>query len=335
MTDVTRRGLGRLAAGSGLAMGMLGLPLPRGAAAQGSFPDHPIRLIVTTPPGGNVNGIARIIAEQFGRAAGQPMIVDNRPGAGGTIAEQVVLRSPPDGYTVLFSTLGALVTNAFTYPQSANNARDFTAIGMATGTPLLLMSHVSLPVRDVPELVAYARQHPDEVTFATSGIGTLPHLFAERFSRSAGVRMLHVPYQGGSAQLTDVLAGRTKIVFESQFNGIPMIQSGNVRGLAITAERRTTQLPEVPTMAESGFPDLTYTFWTGMAVSSAVPEPVQSRLSELLNQALRAPETAQALGVFGVEPMAAVSAAEFRALLERERAAWRPIAEPIAASMRG
>ena len=306
--------------------------LARPSLAQPDFPNRPVRLIVPFPAGGTVNGIARLFAENFARFADQPMVVDNRPGAGGTIAEQAVIRAPADGYTLLFATLGALVINAFTYRQSADNARLLAPIGMVSETPMVLIAHNAMPA-SVAALLDHAAAHPEAVSFATPGNGTMPHLLAERFAARAGIRLLHVPYQGGSAQLTDVLAGRTNLTFDSLLSAISMLQAGTVRALAVTSPQRVPQLPAVPTMAEAGLPDLTYGFWTSIAAPAATPEPVRSRLAAILAETLRAPETEQAFAQFGVVPKPATPA-EFQALLDRERALWRPVAERIAATMR-
>lgn len=315
-----------------LAASALALPLPA-LAQQPAFPTRPPRLVIPFAAGGSINGLARMAIEQLNRVSPQPFVADNRPGAGGTLAAAHVAAAPPDGYTLIFATIGTLLLHAYLFPNlSYDPRRAFAPIGMVAETPYVLVAHRSLPAT-LPEVMALARQREEGVSYASTGAGSMPNLLAERLGGLAGARMLHVLYAGAAQMVADMIAGRAGMTFETLVNAIPMIEGGTIRALAVTSRARVPQLPQTPTIAEAGFPDLQTTLWTAIAAPAATPEPVQARLSALLTQALSQPGTAEAFGRFGVEPRI-MAPAEFRALLEREDTAWRATAERVARTIR-
>lgn len=309
------------------------LPFAAQAQAQPDFPRRPIRLVIPFAAGGSINGLARMAIEQLNRVSPQPFVADNRPGAGGTVAAEHVARAAPDGYTLIFATVGTLLLHRYLHPGlSYDPRRAFAPIGMVSETPYVLVARRSLPAT-LAEVMAQARARPEGVTYATTGAGSMPHLLAERLDELAGARMLHVLYGGASQMAADLISGRADMTFESVVNAIPLIDGGTMRALAVTSAGRVPQLPDTPTMAEAGYPDLTVTLWTSIATPAATPQPVQAQLATMLAQALSLPGTAEAFGRFGVQPRQETPEA-FRALLAREDEQWRATAERVARTIR-
>jgi tripartite-type tricarboxylate transporter receptor subunit TctC len=318
-----------------LAAGAAALPFAANAQAQtqADFPTRPIRLVIPFAAGGSINGLARMAIEQLNRVSPQPFVADNRPGAGGTIAAEHVARAAPDGYTLIFATVGTLLLHRYLHPGlSYDPRRAFAPIGMVSETPYVLVAHRSLPAT-LAEVMAQARARPEGVTYASTGAGSMPNLLAERLGELANAQMLHVLYGGASQMSADLIAGRAGMTFEAVVNAIPLIEGGTMRALAVTSGSRVPQLPDTPTMAEAGFPDLTVTLWTSIAAPAATPQPVQARLATMLTQALSQPGTAEAFGRFGVQPSLQTPEA-FRALLAREDELWRATAERVARTIR-
>ncbi|MFT8242837.1 Bug family tripartite tricarboxylate transporter substrate binding protein [Roseomonas sp. BN140053] len=302
---------------------------PHAAGAADAFPARPIRVVIPYGAGGSINGLARMAIESMGRFSPQPFVADNRPGAAGTLASEHVVRSPADGYTVIFATLGTLLLHRYLYPNLSYDPRSaFAPIGTVAESPLVLVSSTALPAKNIAELVEFSRRQPDAATYAHTGTGSLPHLMGERLGELTGVRMLMVPYQLASGMTSDMIAGRVHMTFETLLNAQPMMAGGTIRALAVASPERLPQMPDVPTLAEAGYPALTTTLWTSFAVAAGTPPAAQEWLASTLDRALRAPETAESFSRFGVTPKI-MEPDEFRALLAREDEAWRATAERV------
>ncbi len=300
------------------------------AMAQTGFPDRPLRLLVSNAAGGGMDSIARMTAEPLGRVLGQTVLVENRPGAGGTLAAENMLRAPIDGHSLLFFGLSSLALAPITWP--ALPVAQLAPVGSISRTPMVLLVHNSVPARNVAELAALARQAPNKLSYASAGIGTTPHLLGFRFAQAAGAEMLHVPYQGGSQQIGDLIGGRVQVMFDTMAATVNTLQTGSVRALAITSEAEDPLLPGVPTMAASGMPEMAYWLWNILLAPAALAPALQGRLAGALRAALALPETAAAFARLGVTPRA-TEAATVAQMVERERAAWGPVAR--AATGRG
>ncbi len=302
------------------------LPLERRAAAQ-TWPARPITWIVPFTPGGITDTSSRLVAQALGAQLGQQVTVDNRPGAGGGIGTEAAPRSAPDGHTVLYGTQGTLATNPVLYRSVRYDPlRDFVPVHGLTQTPLLLVCRPDRPYRDLAGLVAHAAARPGKVTYASSGIGTGTHMAAELFQAEAGVRLTHVPYQGSAPALNDLVAGRTDIMFDYLVSTRAHLEGGRLRPLATTAASRMPVLPEVPSVAEAGFPGAATVSWSSVMAPAATPAPVVARLAAGLEAALSEPRVAQTLGGTGSAPLM-LSGPALRAFVEREVERWRGVVE--------
>ncbi len=267
----------RSIAGAALALG-----LGAGASAQvvTPFPQRPGRFIIPYPPGGITDILARKLGERLAEGWGHPVVIDNRPGAGGNIAAQQASRAAPDGHTIFMGFLGTHAANASLYPDLGYDpVRDFTPIGLLAAAPMLLTVHPGVPARSVAELIALAKAAPGQLTFGSSGNGGASHLALELFKSMAGVDITHVPYRGTAPVTTDLLAGRISGYFDVMITALPNIQSGAVRALGISMDRRATRLPDVPTIAEAGVPGYAFSTWLGVLAPAGLPPPLLARMS--------------------------------------------------------
>jgi tripartite-type tricarboxylate transporter receptor subunit TctC len=262
-----------------LAAALLTAALTTGAAQAEDYPNRSVKIIVPTPPGGPVDVIARITANYLQNALGKGMVVENRAGAGNTIGSKDAAEATPDGYTLLYSSSSGLVIAPLLHPDASN----------------ILVVNPSLPANSVQELVAYAKANPGKVNFSSGGIGVLPHLIGEMFKARAGIDIVHVPYKGGSPSINDVVAGNVQMTFEGTSVLLPLIQAGRLRALAVTTPKRIPQLPDVPTMVESGFPNFVSTSWTGLLAPAHTPQPIIEKLNAAINDGLKTPELKTAL----------------------------------------
>lgn len=267
----------RSIAGAALALG-----LGAGASAQVGtpFPQRPVRFIIPYPPGGITDILARKLGERLAEGWGHPVVIDNRPGAGGNIAAQQASRAAPDGHTIFMGFLGTHAANASLYPDLGYDpVRDFTPIGLLAAAPMLLTVHPGVPARSVAELIALAKAAPGQLTFGSSGNGGASHLALELFKSMAGVDITHVPYRGTAPVTTDLLAGRISGYFDVMITALPNIQSGAVRALGVSMDRRATRLPDVPTIAEAGVPGYAFSTWLGVLAPAGLPPPLLARMS--------------------------------------------------------
>ncbi len=295
--------------------------LPLAAAAQG-YPTHAIRMIVPYPAGGSVDVLGRAVAEKISGPLGQPVVPDNRVGANGSIAHQMVATAPPDGYTIGMSGTSPLVLA----PHQIKNlpydpTKDFTYLACPGTTPFVLDVHPSLPVKNVQELVAYAKAHPGKLNFGSAGMGNSAHLSAELFKRATGIDMVHVPYKGNALAMQDLVAGNIQVLFDPVQTSIPQIQAGKVRPLAVTSKTRFAELPNVPTVAESGYPAYDFVVWYAFVAPAGTPAPIVGRLNAEINKAVTDPEMKKKFAALGAD-LTESSPAECAAFVKGELAQW-------------
>jgi tripartite-type tricarboxylate transporter receptor subunit TctC len=284
------------------------------------YPQKPVRLIVPAPAGGPTDVPGRLVADGLSGLVGQRFVVENRVGAGGLIAAEYVSRSAPDGYTLLYANTSVLAVNPAL--QGANTPYDpvksFTPIGFVSNSPQLLVANPKVPYRSVQELVAWAKKNPGKLNFATAGVGTLPHLTFELFRMETGIDALNVPYAGGGPALTAVIAGQADVLFDL-FS--PRVKSGEVRAIAITGPERNADLPDVPTLAESGYPAVTSTSGTGIVAPAGIARDIVAMLNARLNQLIERPDTQARMKSFGLVPKSGTPE-EFAAWASLERERW-------------
>ena len=303
----------------------VGAALSAPALAQApAFPAKPVRIIVPLAPGGAGDVLARVMAEGLGARWGQPVVVENRPGAGGNIGAEAVARSPGDGTTLLLGTLGIHGASAI-YPHlSYDPAKDLAPVTVLGDVPNVIIVNPSLPVRSLGELIALARRKPDDISFGSAGNGSSTHLAGELFLMNAQVQMAHVPYRGSAPALNDLVAGNLQVMFENFPTIPPLVAAGAVRPLAVTSASRAPLLPDVPTAGEAGLPGYVATAWFALAAPASVPAPLLERLNADACAVLANPATRSRLESLGVTPMGG-TVAESRAFFASETAKWNRV----------
>ncbi len=263
-----------------LATALLGLAPAGGAARAETYPSHPIRLIVPFSAGGVSDLVARQVGAELTKRFGQPVVVENRAGGDGIIGATVVAKAPPDGYTIGLATPGTQSTNMLLQPDLAYNpATDFDPITMAVRTPVVMVINPKIPARTVSEFVAYAKAHPNGLSFASGGIGSSQHLSGALFQSLTGIEMTHVPYKGGAGPITDLISGRVSMFMTSPFTVISFIRNGQLRALAVGSQARLPDLPDVPTLAEAGVKGFDYSSWYGFVAPKGLPPDVLKTLN--------------------------------------------------------
>ena len=294
-------------------------------AQSGNFPERPIRFIAANAPGGGLDITARAIAPKLSAAFGQQVIVDNRAGAAGSIASDIVAKSTPDGYTVMVASLGGLAVNTNLYKGlTYHPLRDFAPITWATSGSNVLVVHPSVPARSVQELIALAKAQPDKLSYGSSGAGNAGHLAGELFNGMAGIKMVHIPYKGGAPAMIDLLAGQIQLIFSSAPTAVPQVKAGKIRGLAVTTARRSVILPELPTIAEAGLPGFEADNWYGVVTTMKTPRAVIDRLNTEIVRALHTADVKQALLTQGLEVRTS-TLQEFGAYMKSEFDKWAKV----------
>jgi tripartite-type tricarboxylate transporter receptor subunit TctC len=305
-------------------LGAAALPLTRPALAQDGFPNRPIRLFVGFTPGGATDISARAIAPKMGEVLGQPVIVENRPGAGSNIATEVVARSPADGHSLLLATLGALVVSPMVVRLPVDPQRDLVPISIAVDLFNILVLPPDRPWRSVAELVAAAKAAPGRLSYGTSGIVGGPHLAGLLFDRMAGIETTPVHYRGGNLVMTDLLAGRIDYSFATAASVMTQVREGKLRALAVPHLQRSRLLPDIPTVAESGVPGFDVPSWYAVLAPRGTPDPALARINEAMRVALSDPEVGAILNRNGLEPRWSTPA-QFTEAWAAERVKWEPI----------
>jgi len=303
------------------------LTLAAAPAVAQDYPSRTITMIVPFPPGGGNDIVARAVAQELAKSLGQQFVVDNRAGAGGVLGAEAAAKSAPDGYTLLMTTNSAMVILPLTQPPGSLNydRADFSMIGLTGILPNLLIVSPKVPANSVSELIAYAKARPGQLSFASSGNGTITHLIGELFKARTGIDVVHVPYRTGVQSAPDVMEGRVQYIFDNIIWSLPMIRAGQLKGLAITTSQRSTLAPDIPTVAESGVPGFEGITWLGLVAPAKTPEPVIARLAAELKAVLADKETIAKLAATGAEPPAAPGPDGMRALLDEDIARWRGI----------
>jgi tripartite-type tricarboxylate transporter receptor subunit TctC len=288
------------------------------------YPSKPIRIIVPYPGGQASDTITRLVGERLGKSLGQPVVVDNRPGAGGNIGTDIGAKSPPDGYTLTVATAALPISKHVYRKLPFDPAKDFAPITLMTITPLVLVTRTNLPVKDVAGLVALAKKEPGKITFASSGPGTSHQLSGELFKSLAGVEMLHVPYKGSPPAHVDLMGGSVDIMFDNIVPVAPHIKNGKLQALAVTTKTRAAALPDVPTMAEAGYPNFEATAWFGLLAPAGTPQPIVERLNKELVAILKAPDIKERLAGMGAT-VVADTPEEFGRFMADEINKWGPV----------
>jgi tripartite-type tricarboxylate transporter receptor subunit TctC len=253
-----------------------------------TWPSGPIRLVVPFPPGGSVDMVGRAVGKRLTETLGQPVVVDNRPGASGNIAAVLAAHAPADGLTLFVTSSGVLTANQFLYKAPGfDTEKDFAPVIRLVNQPTILMVNSALPIKNVQELIALAKAQPGKITMGNAGIGTGQDIAARQFSTMANVQLLHVPYKGGAPAMNDLLGGQIQTMFQTAPEAIPYVRDGKLRAIAITSVKRSPLAPELPTVAESGIPGYESSTWIGMTVPAGTPKPVIARLNAELNKALQ------------------------------------------------
>ncbi|HTJ98453.1 MAG TPA: tripartite tricarboxylate transporter substrate binding protein [Bordetella sp.] len=322
---------------SSIAAILLGLSLTAGSAhaqssAVANYPDHPIKLVVGYAPGGGNDVAARLIAKELTPILHQTIVVENRPGAGTNIGASYVARSAPDGYTLTLSST-ALAVNVSLYPKlDYDPVKDFEPIAIFAEAPNLLIVNPKLPVKSVSDLVAYGKAHPGKLNFSSAGSGSTQHLSGELFKTKAGFTATHVPYKGSAPSLTAVISGESDFTFVNIPSSKQLIESGQVKALAITSSKRFSAVPNIPTMAEAGIQGMDVATWYSILAPAGTPRPIIDKLNKAINQAVSKPEFRKQLEDLGTAPMTE-SPEYFKKFLAEEIVRWREIVQQSGATV--
>jgi len=293
-----------------IAAALAALVLAQPATAQEAYPARPVRILVGANAGGGTDIIARMLAEKFAEALKQPFVVENRPGASNTIAADLTAKAPADGYTLLVATNTGQAIAPHMLKLAYDPLTQLAPVGLVVVVPNVLVVGDKVPAKDVKELVALAKAKPGELRYASSGVGSTQHIAGEAFNQAAGVQTVHVPYKGSSQAHVDILGGNVEMMFDTTSSAMPQIRAGRFKPLAVTSPQRSPELPNVPTIAEAGYPSAEMTTWYGLFVTGGAPKPVVDRLAAELKRVLALPDVQAKLKGMGGEP-GAIGLAEF------------------------
>ena len=295
-----------------LALAALSCAIASPAAWPQAFPARPVKIIVPFPPGGGADALARIMGPYLARTWGQPVLIENKPGASGHIGAEAVATSPADGYTLLMSSTASL---------SERNVHQFAPVTLVSASPYVITVNPKVAASNVRELIELAKKNPGKLTFGSSGTGAASHLSGELFKSMAGIDMLHVPYKGTGQALTDLLAGQIDVMFAPAQTVMPQVQAGRLKALAVTSAKRASTLPDLPTAAESGLPGYEAIGWFGLLAPVATPKSVVAKLGADANAALAEPEVRQKMLLLGAEP-SGDTPEQFAAFIKSDMAKW-------------
>lgn len=305
-----------------LPAGLLAAPA---LAQDGPWPNRPIRMVIAFPPGGLTDVNGRLVAQRFQAELGQAVVVENRGGAGGTVGTQGAVRAAPDGYTLAFAAPSTHVTGPILFPSPGyDGISDVAPVGAFATIGSIAVVHPSVPATSIAELIALARARPGQLNFGSAGAGGSVHLAGELFKMRAGVDIVHVPYRGGAAMLTDLLSGRVQMAFDNLPQILPHVRSGAVRALAVTSRERSRFIPELPTMIEAGVPDYDITSWFGVTAPLGTPQPIVARLNAIMRAMVADPAVLAQFQQMGAEPLS-MTPEEFGAFLRSERERYAEI----------
>ena len=305
----------------------LAMALCAAAAHAQTWPTHPVKLVVGFAPGGAADTVARAFGDHLGRALGQPIVIENRAGAGSSIAAETVAKSPPDGYTILIASPASISVNPAINPNLGYKPSDLTPITKVSSSPLVIAVNPATGIRSVKELIAEAKKMPGRLNYATSGVGSAPHFGAALFCQVTGTQMVHVPFKGGAPAMTSVVAGDTQVTFATPPSVLPMVKAGRLRALAVTSPERSPLMPDIPGMVEAGLPDYSIAFWYGFFVPARTPSDIVGKIFDATQIAAQQPAVKAALAREGTEVAVSRSPEEFAAFLAQDEKLWVRLAK--------
>jgi tripartite-type tricarboxylate transporter receptor subunit TctC len=297
------------------------------AAAQTSWPERPVKLVVGFTPGGAADYVGRAVGDALGRALGQPVVIDNKPGAGSSLAADFVSKAPPDGYTILIASPSSISVNPAIDPKRAPAVQSLIPVAKLTASPLVVAANPQLGVKSIPELIDYAKKHPGKVNFAHAGMGSAPHLGGVLFNQLAGTDLVPIPFKGGAPSVQSVIAGDTQVTFATPPSVLPQIKGGRLLGLGVTTTDRFPLVPDLPGMKEAGLPNYKMDFWYGFFVPAGTPPEIVKKLFDATSVALQRPEVKAALAREGTDVSASASPADFAAFIKEENRFWAKLAK--------
>ncbi len=315
--------MGRLKSAIGLGFVLAALAAMPSHAE--TYPVRPVRVVIGFGPGAVADIIARVVATQMSKTLGQQLVVENRPGAGSSIGAEYVSRAPKDGYTLLMCTVAQTI-NPVMNKLSFDFAKDFAPIALIANAPQMLVAHPSLGVNNVQQLIALAKSKPDEIQYASSGVGTMSHLSGVLLNNAAGIKLMQVPYPGSAQSMTDVLAGRVPLMFGPASTVLSNVQAGKLKALAVTQPKRAAIAPDVPTMVEAGVPGYSAGIWMGLLAPAGTPPDIVDKLSQAVNEALQEKDVLDVMHKQGVDPLGGSEAA-FAQYIDAELKKWAAVAE--------
>jgi tripartite-type tricarboxylate transporter receptor subunit TctC len=316
-----------------LIAGVMLAALASGAAAQG-YPDRSVRVIIPYPPGGSTDLLGRTVAQKLTEVFGHQAVPDNRPGAGGNVGAEIAAKSPPDGYTILLAPVSPMAINVSLYAgrMKFNPETDFAPITLVAKVPLLLVAHPSVPAKNLKEIIALAKAQPGRLTYGSAGSGSSNHMVGEMIKMAAGINMVHIPYRGGAPALIALMAGDVDLVVAQVPSGAQLIKSGRVRGIAISGDKRSPAIPEIPTINESGLPGFDATSWYCIVAPAGTPRPVINRLHTELVKILQSPEVRERLVAEGAE-VQTTTPEELAAFVRAEIRKWAVVVKASGAKV--
>jgi tripartite-type tricarboxylate transporter receptor subunit TctC len=303
--------------------------------AQAGYPNRPVKMIVPFAPGGASDFVARIISPKLGEFLGQQVIIDNRPGASGNIGMEAAAKAPADGYTIYLGNIGTIAINPAIFRDlSINPQKDFIAVSEVADVPSILIANPSVPASSVTELVALAKSKPGELNFASPGSSTLNRLEMEQFMKIANLNIVHIPYKGGAGPaVTGMLGGETQVMFVTLSSAIAFVQAGRLKPLGISTTKRIDALPQVPTMAEAGYPEMVSSSWQGVFVPAGTPRPIVEKLHAALLATLDSPDIKQRFAGGGVNVVTSKTPEDFASFVSAETARWGKVARESGATI--
>lgn len=302
----------------GLAVALVAAASPLAQAQPQPYPSKPVKVVVGYSAGGAVDAVARTIGQALGASLGQPFVVENKPGAGTNIAVKYVIGAEPDGYTLMMAANALAANMALYQPAPFDAERDLVAVSLIGRVPVVIAANASAPYANIAQLIAAAKAKPGSISFASPGNGSTPHMAVEFFKRAAGISLLHIPYRGGAQALTDVIGGQLPLAAMNALEVLPHVKSGKLKVLAVLSPNRSAIYPDVPTIAESGFPGFEASVWYGLVAPAATPKPIVAKLHAEVQKALQTKEVRERMTAVGGEVIPA-TAEQFKALIHAER----------------
>lgn len=303
-----------------------------GALHAQPYPTRPITLLIPYPPGGSAGMLALPLVAELQKKLGQPVVLVYKPGAGGSVATTQLARAKPDGYTVLMVLAAHAVNPALYASLPYDTHKDFAPVSLLATLPLLVAAPLKTPANTIPELVEYAKAHPDKLTFASAGNGNTSHLAGEMFKTATGTKMLHVPYKGSGPAVVALLSGEVSLMFDSISTSLPQVKGGKLKALAVTGEKRSVLLPDVPTVSEAGIKNFVVNGWYGILAPADTPKPIIDRLSLAFSDAVKDPKISQQLAEYGYETLGTTPAV-FSAYIDSELVRWKKIVQESGAKI--